>query len=436
MSAPGLIIAAPSTGSGKTTLTLGLLRAFRQRGVRVVSAKIGPDYIDPRFHEAAGGVSCVNLDSWAMRPELIASLALLAAGQGELMIAEGVMGLFDGGASPGYLGNGSTADLARALGWPVVLVVDASGIGQSVAALVHGFCTLDAQVNVGGVVLNKVAGERHEAMLRGALAGAGVPVLGALPRTAKTSLPSRHLGLVQAAEHDGLDAFITEAAELVAAHIDMEAVAALARPVVMQSSVRPPLLPPPGQRLAVARDEAFAFAYPHMLAGWRQAGAQILFFSPLADETPQENADAVFLPGGYPELHAGALAGNMRFMKGLRRAAANGRRIYGECGGYMVLGAGMVDADGKRHEMAGLLDLETSFAHRKLHLGYRRITALGDFAGSARGDRFRTHEFHYASAVHEGEDEPLFQIEGMGRAGLRRGNVAGSFMHLIDIEEA
>ena len=435
MSAPGLMIAAPSTGSGKTTLTLGMLRAFQARGVQVVSAKIGPDYIDPRFHEAASGRVCVNLDGWAMRPGLIADLASRAARQGELVIAEGVMGLFDGGASAGHLGHGSTADLARALGWPVLLVVDASGLGQSVAAVVHGFCSFDPQVRVAGIILNKVAGARHENLLRAALAGLDVPVLGALPRSAKTALPSRHLGLVQAMEHGGLDNFIDEAAALVEAHLDLEAIARLAGPLVMQRPETCRKLPAPGRHVAIARDEAFAFVYPHLLAGWKQAGAQISFFSPLADEAPCAGVDAVFLPGGYPELHAARLAGNGVFMRGLQEAAASNVQVYGECGGYMVLGRGIVDVRGERHEMAGLLDLETSFARRSLHLGYRKLTAVGGFAGLAKGARLRAHEFHYASVLREAGDEPLFEIEGAGKTGLRRANVAGSFMHLIDIDE-
>ncbi len=434
MSAPGLIIAAPATGSGKTTVTLGLLRAFRRRGVQVVSAKAGPDYIDPRYHEAASDSACINLDGWAMRPDMLAGLAADIAGRGELVIAEGVMGLFDGGALAGHLGHGSTADLARELGWPVLLVVDVSGIGQSVAALVHGFCSFDESVEMGGIILNKVAGVRHEKILKAALECVDVPILGALPRTVKTSLPSRHLGLVQAGEHAGLGEFIDEAAQLAAAHIDLDAVQKMARCSRARASGDIAIIAPPGQRIAVARDMAFGFCYPHLLQGWARAGAQISFFSPLEDEAPGADADAVYLPGGYPELHGGRLAANEIFMGGLRAAAVSGARIFGECGGYMVLGEGLVDATGGRHEMAGLLALETSFARRRLHLGYRRLKALGGFAGCRSGDCFRAHEFHYASIVHEGDDAPLFELDNGDVAGLRRANVAGSFMHLIDID--
>ncbi len=404
--------------------------------MQLVSAKAGPDYIDPRYHEAASGSPCINLDGWAMRPAMLGMLARDIAACGELVIAEGVMGLFDGGAAPGHLGHGSTADLARELGWPVLLVVDVSGIGQSVAALVHGFCSFDKSVDLGGIILNKLAGARHEKILRGALASLDIPVFGALPRTVKTSLPSRHLGLVQAGEHARLEGFINEAADLAEAHIDLDAVQKMARRSIMHASAKVAVMPPPGQRIAVARDMAFGFCYPHLLQGWARAGAQISFFSPLEDEAPGAGAGAVYLPGGYPELHAARLAANNVFMSGLRAAAASGAQIFGECGGYMVLGEGLVDAAGMRHEMAGLLALETSFARRRLHLGYRRLKALGDFAGCRRGDYFRAHEFHYASIMREGADAPLFELDDGDVAGLRRANVAGSFMHLIDIDEA
>lgn len=433
--AAALVIAAPSTGSGKTTLTLGLLRAFRRRGLNIFPAKIGPDYIDPHFHAAACGRPCVNLDGWAMRPALLHHLADAAAG-GDLLLAEGVMGLFDGGAEPGHLGRGSTADVARELGLPVLLVVDASGLGQSIAPLVHGFTDFDNSLNIGGLILNKVAGPRHEMMLREALAAIDVPILGVMPRVAGAALPSRHLGLVQAGEMADLEAFIEAAADQIAAHIDLDAVLQMAAALRPGKAARPKRLPPPGQRIAIGRDIGFGFSYSHILDGWRHMGAQISFFSPLGDEAPEMDADAIYLPGGYPELHGGKLAQNMTFMDGLRRAADGPAAIFGECGGYMVLGEGLVDASGARHQMAGLLSLETSFAEKRLHLGYRRLRLAADFAGMKAGQPLRAHEFHYAAIASEGADAPLFQFSGTNEtAGLRRGNVAGSFMHLIDLDE-
>ncbi|NBT31526.1 MAG: cobyrinate a,c-diamide synthase [Rhodobacteraceae bacterium] len=416
----GFIIAAPSSGSGKTTLTLGILRALTRRGEIVRGAKSGPDYIDPRFHEAACGRPCPNLDAWAMSPDRIRSLA---AGTGTLIV-EGAMGLFDG-APPDN--KGATADLSRILGIPVVLVVDASRLAGSVAPIVSGFRDFAPDVPVVAVILNNVGSDRHEAMLRRALAAIDVPVLGALRRDASLVQPSRHLGLVQASERTDLEQFLDMAAERVSTQIDLEALLSVARPLSAGSA---PRLDPPAQRIAIAQDAAFAFAYPHLIADWRVQSAEIAFFSPLADEAAPE-ADMIYLPGGYPELYAGKLAAATRFMQSLRNAAQD-TVIYGECGGYMTLGQFLIDADGVPHEMAGLLGLETSFAKRKLHLGYRNLMATtGPFAGS-----WTAHEFHYATTI-SAVGTPLFtatDAEGTRLApmGLIDGLVSGSFGHIID----
>ena len=413
----GVILAAPASGSGKTVIAAGLVRALRRQGRSVQPFKAGPDYIDADFLAAAAGRPCLNLDPWAMRPETLAAALCRDA---DIAVAEGVMGLFDGPEG----GGGSTADLAALTGWPVVLVVDCARQGQSVAALLEGFAGHRGDIRIAGAVLNRVAGARHEALLR-ERAGA-VPVLAALPHEPGLALPSRHLGLVQAGEHPALDAWLERAADLVpAAAVPF---GPLNLPAAGHADGAP--LPPPGQRIAVARDEAFAFAYEHVLAGWRRAGAELAFFSPLADEAPE--GDAVFLPGGYPELHAGRLTAAGSFMAALRRHEGP---VYGECGGYMVLGEGLEDGEGKRHAMAGLLPLETSFAEPARRLGYRRLAAKG--GGFPPGRAFRGHEFHYARALREGPGEALFEVADaqgrpLGPAGLRRGMVAGSFMHLID----
>lgn len=418
----GLILAAPSSGGGKTTVTLGLLRALARQGLAVRGAKSGPDYIDPRFHAAASGAPCLNLDAWAMAPERIRALA---AGPGLLLI-EGAMGLFDG-APPD--GRGATAHLARLLGLPVVLVVDAARMAQSVAPLVSGFARHDPGVRVAGVILNRVGSPRHEAMLRQALAPLGLPVLGALPRSAALATPSRHLGLVQAGERPDLDGFLGRAADALAEAVDLAALEALAAPLPAAGPA--PRLVPPAQVIALAEDVAFGFAYPHWLRDWRAAGAEIRPFSPLADD-PVPEAGFVFLPGGYPELHAGRIASAGQFLASLRAAAGSGVPVYGECGGFMVLGEGLTDAAGRRHAMAGLLGLETSFAERRLHLGYRRVSAT---AGPFPGD-WAAHEFHYATTL-RAEGMPLFAASDAEGAplppmGLVRGSVAGSFAHLID----
>jgi cobyrinic acid a,c-diamide synthase len=311
----------------------------------------------------------------------------------------------------------------------VVLVVDAARMAQSVAPLVAGFAGHDARVRVAGVILNRVGSARHEAMLRAALAPVGLPVLGAVPRDGALAHPSRHLGLVQAGERPDLEAFLDAAAAVMAARVDLGALRSLAAPLPAAPGVTP-RVDPPAQRIAVAGDAAFAFAYPHLLADWRAAGAEVIPFSPLADDAVPE-ADLVILPGGYPELHAGRIAGAARFMHSLRKAAEVSA-IYGECGGYMVLGKALTDAGGVAHPMAGLLDLATSFADRRLHLGYRSVTAQdGPFPGT-----WAAHEFHYATTVHA-RGAPLFHArDAEGTAlppmGLRVGRVAGSFAHLID----
>ncbi len=251
------------------------------------------------------------------------------------------------------------------------------------------------------------------------------------------ALPSRHLGLVQASELKSLDAMLARAAERAEAELDIAGLVALAAPAALAPHQGAAPLPPLGQRIAVARDPAFAFAYDLVLEGWRAAGASLRFFSPLADEAPEPSCDAVYLPGGYPELHAGALASARRFRAGLHDAAARGAEIYGECGGYMALGRGLVDGDGARHEMAGLLPLETSFAERRLHLGYRQARLAAACAIGAAGAHYRGHEFHYATVREEGPGDPLFQLDdgegnALGGAGRVARNVMGSFVHLID----
>jgi cobyrinic acid a,c-diamide synthase len=433
----GLILAAPASGSGKTVLTLGLLRHLAGTGHDVVSAKVGPDYIDPSFHAAASGVPCINLDTWAMRRATLTGLVAQLERRAAFIICEGVMGLFDGA---GAAGAGSTADLAALTGWPVVLIVDARGQGASAAALVRGFAGHRSDVALAGVIFNRVSSARHRAILEEALAIVlpDLPVLGAVPQSDALVLPSRHLGLVPAGEHGDLDLLLDRAADVVASAVDVAALLALARPSSLAAPIdRVQPLAPLGGRIAVARDAVFAFLYPAVLEGWMRGGAELSFFSPLADEAPAAEADAVYLPGGYPELHAGALAGNATFRSGLRAAAGRVAVIYGECGGYMMLGEGLIDGAGTRHRMAGLLPLVTSFAAPRRHLGYRALRLAGASPLGPAGAGFHGHEFHYASVVSQGAAEAMFDVrdaagKALGAAGLRTGSVMGSFMHLID----
>ncbi|MEM7496615.1 MAG: cobyrinate a,c-diamide synthase [Pseudomonadota bacterium] len=430
---PGLMISAPASGTGKTTVMLGLLRALADDGVAVQPFKSGPDYIDPAFHHAAARRASFNLDTWAMRKALLGAVAAEANGA-EMVLAEGSMGLFDGVARPGECGRGSSAELAARMGWPVVLVVDVSGQAQSAAATALGFARFDMSLKIAGVILNRVASPRHERLVRLGLEAVGLPVLGCLPRRGDLALPERHLGLVQAVEHPDLEAAIAGYAAFLREHVDLEAIRAAAGAAAAPPENAAAPFAPPGQRIAIARDAAFSFAYPHMLKGWAAAGAEIRPFSPLADEAPDPEADVVWLPGGYPELHAGPLAAAGRFREGLRRHAET-RPVHGECGGYMALGEALVDKMGERHRMAGLLGLVTSYEKRKFHLGYRRAELLEPLFGHAPGAALRGHEFHY-STVLEQPDAPLARVsdaEGAltAETGSRRGHVTGTFFHLI-----
>lgn len=401
---------------------MALARALKNQGHAVTCAKSGPDYIDPAFHTLATGTPCMNLDGWAMSEARIASLA---AGDG-LLLVEGAMGLFDGAAN----GKGSCSEIAKSLGFPVILLVDCASMGQSVAALVYGFLNHDPELSIAGLILNRVGSDRHEAMLHEALSSSPIPILGAIRRNASLSRPSRHLGLIQASEDQSIEQFLNDAAELVQSGIDLEQIQNLATPRPKPQNA--PSIPPLGNHIAIAKDAAFTFIYPHLLQDWENAGAKLTYFSPLADQPPSPEADAIYLPGGYPELHAAALTRAGTFRKAMKDAAVASKVIYGECGGYMVLGHSITDARDIAHPMLGLLDLETSFSKRKLHLGYRDLTAT---TGPFRG-KYKAHEFHYATTLHQ-SGTPLFQATNATgcidtQMGLVSGSVSGSFAHIID----
>lgn len=431
MTATGFILAAPASGTGKTVAAALLLAAFRARGVAVAGFKTGPDYIDPGFLAAGAGRDVPNIDPWGMRPSTQVSILGNLAASSNLIIGEGVMGLFDGARD----GTGSTADLAVSLGLPVVLVVDGRGMAASAAALIAGFARHRDEVNVAGVLFTRIVHASHYDILADAALSVSIPPLGWISRDAAVDLPSRHLGLVQAAEHADLAQRLQSAAAGLAETVDLDAFASLSARIASNVATGSAPIPPLGQRIALAQDAAFGFAYPHVLEGWRATGAEIIPFSPLADEPPAADADAVYLPGGYPELQASRLAGAGRFLAGLRQSS-HSALIYGECGGYMVLGEGLTDQNGERHPMAGLLPIETSMQGARPRLGYRQICLAQ--ALPVPGDRYRGHEHHHAHETKRPSNLPAFASaedaigNALGVFGGVQGRVAGSFLHLID----
>lgn len=428
---PGILISAPSSGTGKTTVMLGLLRAFAEDGLKVQPFKSGPDYIDPAFHWAAAGRASFNLDTWAMSPGLLSAISTEATGA-DIVVAEGSMGLFDGVATKGETAFGTSAQTAKRMGWPVVLVIDVGGQAQSAAATALGFKSYDPDLPFAGVILNRVASPRHERLARLGMEEAGINVLGCLPRRGDLTLPERHLGLIQAIEHPDLETAISGYAAFLREHVDLQALKDAAKSTAQTGQDTLPK--PPAQRIALAQDAAFSFTYPHLLEGWRRAGAEILPFSPLADEAPDSNADLVWLPGGYPELHGGKLAAASNFRAKLREHAET-KPVHGECGGYMALGEVLIDKEGNRHQMAGLLGLVTSYEKRKFHLGYRRAVLNAPMLGFTEGQALRGHEFHYSTILNE-PDAPLARVADadgnpVPETGSIRNQVSGTFFHLI-----
>ncbi len=434
MTARALIIGAPRSGSGKTSVTIGLLRAFARRGVKVRGIKTGPDYIDPGFHEAATHLPGLNLDSWAMAPDLLRHLARGQAEDAELLLIESAMGLFDGIVSEKNR-SGAASDLARLFHLPVLLVLDVSGQSQTAGAIAYGFAHYDPGVKIAACILNRAGSERHSKLSGDAIQAAGIPVVGTVLRDPSLILPERHLGLVQASEHPEMDAHIERLADAMEASLDLDAIYAAAKPFNIPVGSTERSLRPPGQRIALAQDAAFTFLYPHLMREWRSIGAEIVPFSPLADQAPPADCDVCWLPGGYPELHAGKLAGAENFKTGLARFAET-KPVHGECGGYMVLGETLEDADGVTHAMTGLLSHRTSFAKRRMNLGYRQAELAKDSPLGRKGDTIRGHEFHYASVVSPGTDAAFATIADgggklIGPTGGRRGLVSGAFFHAI-----
>lgn len=414
-----LVIAAPASGAGKTTVAMGLMAALTRRGTVVSPHKVGPDYIDPGYHALAAGRPGRNLDPWLVGEESVVPLLLHGARGADLAVVEGVMGLYDGVAATGFA---STAHVARLLEAPVVLVVDAARQSRSVAALVHGFASYDTRLRFGGVILNRVGSARHERICREALAESGVAVLGAIHRSDAVAVPSRHLGLVPAAERRAQAVrAVDAAAALVASSCDLEALTRLARaaPALRGAPWSPGPAAPLATRVAVAGGEAFTFGYTEQAELLRAAGAEVVTFDPLSDESLPEGTRGVVVGGGFPEVHAAELSANEPLRKEI---SAFGGPISAECAGLLYLARRLDDAP-----MCGVLDLDARMTGT-LTLGYRDAVAVRDSALTREGERYRGHEFH-RTAVRPAPARPLFRWRG-GADGVASGRVVASYLHL------
>lgn len=432
---PRLLLAAASSGAGKTTVAAALMRLLARRGLRVAPFKVGPDYIDPSHHAAAAGRPSRNLDGWMLPHDTVRALfrrATTGERAADVAVLEGVMGLFDG-RSP-TTEEGSTAEMAKLLGVPVVLVLDASATARTAAALVHGLHTFDPGLRLAGVVLNRLGSERHYQICRDAILHAtDVPVLGWLPRDPEIAVPERHLGLVLAGEHP-MD--IDRLADRAAGTLDVDGLLEIARAAPPLAAPGPDPLPSPVARrraaIALARDAAFDFYYQDNLDLLRDLGAELRPFSPLRDAALPEGCGALYLGGGYPELHAAALSANAAMREAVRRFAASGRPVYAECGGLMYLAEALVDADGATHPMVGAVP-GVSEMRPRLTLGYREVEALADSPLARRGWPLRGHEFHH-SALREPPARPAYRRRGgeetEGVVGGPAGNVLASYIHV------
>jgi cobyrinic acid a,c-diamide synthase len=426
---PRIVVAAPASGHGKTTVATGLIAALAARGLTVSPHKVGPDYIDPGYHALAAGRPGRNLDAYLCGEELIAPLFLHGAAAADVAVVEGVMGLYDGAVGQGEFA--STAHVAKLLDAPVLLVVDAAAQGRSVAALVHGFLSYDLAVRIGGVVLNRVGSPRHEEILREALAVVGVPVLGVLRRDDRVGTPSRHLGLVPVAERSA-EALATVAAvgEVVARSCDLDAILALARsappltvaPWDPHAAVGPAVAGAP--RVAVAGGAAFTFSYAETAELLAAAGADVVTVDPLRDEALPPGTRGLVIGGGFPEVYAAELAANDTLRKDVADFVAGGGAVAAECAGLLYLGRTLDESP-----MCGVLNLDARMTDR-LTLRYRSAVAAGDSVLATAGTGIHGHEFHRTATDPPAGAHPAWTVDAGGAEGFVQGGVHASYLHL------
>ena len=428
---PRIVVAATQSGAGKTTIVTGLLAALRQQGLQVQSFKAGPDYIDPGYHALASGRPAHNLDSWLTAPEILPEILATEAAGADIAIIEGVMGLYDGGRQ----GISSTAEIAKILKAPVLLVIDAKSMGASAAAIALGFREYDKDVNLAGVIINRLGSDTHEAMVREAMAKINMPVYGALRRDDGLSMPERHLGLVPVEENQER-AVVAHMGEVVAKSADLDKIIALARSAApLPHADTLPLTS--GQyncRIGVAKDEAFSFYYPASLKVLERLGAEIVTFSPLHDhEVPP--VDGLLIGGGFPEMFAAQLAANTAMRQALYGLAQKGMPILAECGGYMYMKESLQDFAGNSHAMVGALPGRTEMTAKLQMVGYVEAELTADSVLGGKGEKIRGHEFHFSQEQAPAEETAAFIFRKLRNntkypAGRRFKNVLGSYLHL------
>ncbi len=429
-----LVIAGVASGVGKTTVVAALCTAWRRRGLRVQPFKAGPDYIDPSIHSQAAGLSSRNLDSFLLEPPMLRTVFSRAARRADLALVEGVMGLYDG--RDGTSETGSTAEVAKLIEAPVVVVLDVRAQSRTAAAVALGCLRYDPALRIAGFILNRVGSDTHARWASEAIeAATGLPVLGAVPRDATLGLPERHLGLVPTAEHALSDAYLERLAEIAERTLALDRLFEIAAraPAFVDQVVVPVERRAPRARIAIARDAAFTFYYEDSLELLEQAGAELVPFSPLADRDLPEGVAGLYIGGGFPELYARELSANVAMRRALAEAAGRGLVIVAECGGLMYLARALTDFDGERHEMVGVLPLETAMRAPRLTLGYRSATARRDNPLLARGERVRAHEFHYSELLAAvPDDRAAFEVaERPGEAqGYATDRVLASYLHL------
>lgn len=436
---PRVVIGAVSSGSGKTTIVTGILSALRQRGLNVQSYKIGPDYIDPGYHKLASGNPAHNLDSWLMPQEKLKEVFCRTAEDADIAIIEGVMGLYDGGRK----GVSSTAEIAKLLDAPVILVIDAKSMGASAAAIALGFKMYDPEVKLAGVILNRLGSQTHKTMIENALKNIGIDVFGAVRRDDSLVMPERHLGLLPVEENEEQE-IVDKIGEAVGNQVDLDEIMKLAETQFsidideIEEDNENEDIPQKKIKIAVAKDDAFSFYYPESIRMLEKCGAEIVNFSPLKDKKLPK-CDGVILGGGFPEMFAKELQANVSMHKSLRKAARKGKPVYAECGGFMYLTEGVVDFEGKFHEMCGIIPCKVQMNNKLQMVGYVEAKTEIDTVLGCKGTKIKGHEFHFSSEILEEMD-----MQGFTRAftftrmrnnttylaGLTRDNILGSYLHL------